>query len=56
MPHVPYNMIKVIHDAKKRRKKALGWRNKGMKVQEIADRLGCTKQRASAILQQARRD
>lgn len=51
-----YDMMKVIRDAKKRRKQALAWRDKGMKVQEIADKLGVTKQRASAILQQARRD
>lgn len=53
---MPYDMKQILRDAKKRRKIALGWRNKGMKVKDIAEKLDCSRQRVWAILQQARRD
>lgn len=52
-----YDMIKTIKDARARRRMVLQWRTKDkMTVQEIADKLGISIQRAFALLARARRD
>lgn len=51
-----YDMEKVIRDARRRRKRVLAMRNRGMTLQAIADVLGVTKPRVAAILARAERD
>lgn len=51
-----YDMIAVIKQAARRRKHALALRNKGMTVQQVADELGISKQKASQLLLRARRE
>lgn len=52
-----YDQIKVIQEARKRRKKALRLRRRGKTLQEIADALGlASRQRASQLVDRALSD
>jgi DNA-directed RNA polymerase sigma subunit (sigma70/sigma32) len=51
-----YDMAKTIRDAKRRRKAALRWRNKGLTIQAVADKFGVSKARMREILIQAARE
>ena len=51
-----YDMIAVMKEAKRRRRQALALANRGKTMQEIGATLGCSKQRASEIVAQARRE
>jgi len=51
-----YDPVAVMDAALKRRKKVLALHRAGKSVQEIADYLGVSKQRASDILAKAKRD
>lgn len=46
----------MLEDAKKRRAKFLAMSKTGLTVQEVADKMGVTKQRASELIARARRD
>lgn len=49
-------MDRVILQAKKRRARALALQQSGLTVQQVGDRLGVTKQRASELLARAKRE
>ena len=46
-------MERAITDAKNRRKQALALRNTGKTVQQVADVMGISKQRASELIRRA---
>ena len=49
-------VARMIEKAKKRREKALQLRKSGLTVQEVGDRLGVSKQRASELISRAKRE
>lgn len=51
-----YDLVTVMREARKRRRKALRLLKQGKTQQEIADIFGVTKQRASEIIARAKRE
>ena len=47
------DQIEVIRQARRRYKRLLGMRKRGMTLQQIADKEGMTRQRASVLLKRA---
>jgi hypothetical protein len=49
-------ILRTIKQAQKRRQHALKLRNSGLTVQQVGDRLGVSKQRASELIYRAKRE
>lgn len=49
-------IARLIDSAKKRRERALSLRESGLTVEQVGDRLGVSKQRASELISRARRE